>query len=92
VTAITSPAELPRKTSSGINCSSLSELEMATSVRWAAAALIVVPASLCAAAAQIFEVRQYNGHDVTCAHSGIVRTKGLDCARLRVCTSVHWNC
>ena len=52
---------------------------MATLVKWAVAVLIVVPAGRCAASAQIVEGRQYKGHDVTCVHSGIVRTNGLDC-------------
>lgn len=30
-------------------------------------------------AAQIFEGRQYHGHDITCVHSGIVQTNGTGC-------------
>ncbi len=29
--------------------------------------------------AQIFETRQYDGHNVTCVHSGVVQTNGTDC-------------
>jgi hypothetical protein len=39
------------------------------------AAVYVVPAI----PAQIFEGRQYHGHNVTCVHSGIVQTNGTDC-------------
>jgi hypothetical protein len=29
--------------------------------------------------AQIFEERQYHGHNVTCVHSGVMQTNGTDC-------------
>jgi hypothetical protein len=53
---------------------------MRSQVKWRICFSILAAVYLVSAlSAQIFEGRQYHGHDVTCVHSGIVQTNGTDC-------------